>query len=173
MAVTYKLIETVTVGSGGAANIEFTSIPQTYTDIMLLTSIRTSRAAVSDYAAVSFNASTSSFSVRLLGGTGSTAFSASYTSSPDSRIISPVVGNTATASVFSSGSLYIPNYTSSNNKSYSADGLREDNATGSEMVLGSGLWSNTAAITSIAITSWGSATILQYSSASLYGIKNS
>jgi hypothetical protein len=38
MAATYKLIETVTVGSGGAANIEFTSIPQTYTDLKLVIS---------------------------------------------------------------------------------------------------------------------------------------
>jgi hypothetical protein len=34
MANTYTLISSVTVGSGGAANIEFTSIPQTYTDLL-------------------------------------------------------------------------------------------------------------------------------------------
>jgi hypothetical protein len=173
MANTYTLIQSVAVGSGGAASIEFGSIPQTYTDLLLVMSMRTSRVSVSDYAAVSFNSSTSSFSVRSLGGTGSAAFSASYTSSPDSRIVGSVVGNSSTASIFSNGSLYVPNYTSSNNKSYSFDSTREDNVTGSEMALGAGLWSNTAAITSIAITSWGSATILQYSSASLYGIKNS
>jgi hypothetical protein len=33
---TYTLINSVTVGSGGAANIEFTSIPATYTDLNLL-----------------------------------------------------------------------------------------------------------------------------------------
>jgi hypothetical protein len=36
MATTYDLISSVTVGSGGAANIEFTSIPATYTDLVVL-----------------------------------------------------------------------------------------------------------------------------------------
>ena len=34
MANTYTLIASLTVGSGGAANIEFTSIPATYTDLL-------------------------------------------------------------------------------------------------------------------------------------------
>ena len=167
---TYRLIETATVGSGGAASIAFTSIPQTYTDLMMVMSIRTNRASVADYAAVSFNSSTSSFSLRLLTGNGSTASSNSYTTSPDSRIVGQAVSDSSTASVFSNGSLYIPNYASSNYKSYSFDATRENNTSGNEMSLGAGLWSDTAAITSIAITSWGSATLLQYSSASLYGI---
>jgi hypothetical protein len=173
MAVTYTLIQSVTVGSGGAASIEFGSIPQTYTDLVLVMSMRTTNASVADYAAVSFNSSTSSFSQRTVAGTGATAVSSNYTSSPDSRIVGQVVGNTATASVFSNGSLYIPNYTSSTYKSFSYDAARENNATGTELGFGAGLWSNTAAITSIALTSWAGGTILQHSSASLYGIKNS
>jgi hypothetical protein len=174
MAVTYELIETVTVTAGaGAANITFTSIPQTYTDLQLVMSVRTNRSSAADYVAVSFNSSTSSFSTRLLFGTGSVAGTASHTVSPDSRIAGQAVGNNATANIFSNGYLYIPNYTSSNNKSYSYDAAREDNASGTELGIGAGLWSDTAAITSIAITSWGGSTILQYSSASLYGIKNS
>ena len=137
---------------------------------MMVMSIRTNRASVADYAAVSFNSSTSSFSLRLLIGDGSTTSSNSYTTSPDSRIVGQAVGDSSTASVFSNGSLYIPNYASSNYKSYSFDATRENNTSGNEMSLGAGLWSDTAAITSIAITSWGSATLLQYSSASLYGI---
>ena len=35
MATTYKAISTVTVGSGGAASITFSSIPATYTDLVL------------------------------------------------------------------------------------------------------------------------------------------
>jgi hypothetical protein len=35
MATTYEAIATVEVGSGGAANIEFTSIPATYTDLVI------------------------------------------------------------------------------------------------------------------------------------------
>lgn len=173
MANTYSLITSITVGSGGASTVDFTSIPQTYTDLMLVMSMRTDRSSVSDYAAVSFNSSTSSFSLLTATGSGTAVSAASYTSSPDSRIVGQVVGNTSTASIFSSGYLYIPNYASSNNKSYSWDATRENNTAGAELSFGAGLWSNTAAITSIAITSWGGATFLQYSSASLYGIKNS
>ena len=43
MATTYTLISSVTVGSGGAASIEFTSIPSTYTDLVLKLSARSSR----------------------------------------------------------------------------------------------------------------------------------
>ena len=39
-------IQTVTVGSGGAANITFSNIPQTYTDLVIKISARSNR---SDY----------------------------------------------------------------------------------------------------------------------------
>jgi hypothetical protein len=37
----YEAIATVEVGSGGAADIEFTSIPATYTDLVVKLSVRT------------------------------------------------------------------------------------------------------------------------------------
>jgi hypothetical protein len=169
----YNLISTTTVGSGGVATVSFGSIPQTYTDLLMVTSMRTSNASVADYAAVSFNSLTTSFSQRTLAGTGIAAATSIYSTSPDSRIAGQAVGNNATANVFSNGNFYIPNYTSSTNKSFSYDAARENNATGTELAFGAVLWSNTAAITSIEITSWAGATILQYSSFSLYGIKNS
>ena len=43
MPVTYKPIATVTVGAGGAASIDFTSIPGTYTDLLVLISARSTR----------------------------------------------------------------------------------------------------------------------------------
>jgi hypothetical protein len=49
----------------------------------------------------------------------------------------------------------------------------ETNATTAYMYLAAGLWSDTSAITSISVTSNTAATILEHSSASLYGIKNS
>lgn len=173
MAVTHKLIQTITVTAATASSMDFTSIPQTYTDLLLVVSMRTNYANVSDYVTISFNSSTSSYGFRPVYGDGTSALSANYTTSPSSRIISAAVGNTATANVFSNGMTYIPNYTSSSYKSYSCDYAREQNATGTELGLGAGLWSNTAAITSISLTAWSGPLILQYSSASLYGIKNS
>jgi hypothetical protein len=170
MAVTHKLIQTVSVTAATVSSIDFNSIPQTYTDLVLVVSMRTNAAGVSDYVAISFNSSTASFTFKPVYGDGTSALSANYTTSPSSRIISAAVGNTATANVFSSGTTYIPNYTSSNNKSYSSDYAREQNATGTELGFGAGIWANTAAITSISLTSWNGSSIMQYSSASLYGI---
>jgi hypothetical protein len=168
MAVTYKLIETITVGSGGAASIEFTSIPQTYTDLQLVVSGRF-LLSTNNFKIV-FNGVTTGYSRRHLFGTGSSAGSGSASEGYAGQATS--VGETA--SVFGNSLVYIPNYTGSTNKSYSSDGVMENNATASVGVLIAGLWSNTAAITTITLSDLaGSSSFVQYSSASLYGIKNS
>ena len=166
MAVTHKLIETITVGSGGAANIEFTSIPQTYTDLVLLCSLDNSNSSV--VADIRFNGLSTNLSSRLLTGNGSAASSTtstalrSYGTNPSDY----------TASVFGNMTIYIPNYSGSTNKSVSMDYVTENNTTEAYSGFTAGLWSSTAAITQITlILSGGNA--VQYSSASLYGIKSS
>ena len=167
---TYRLIETVTVGSGGASSIDFTSIPQTFTDLLVVTSIKGVRSgSTNSLIIVRFNGSTTSFTNRNLFGNGSGLDSLTDTATFD------FLGNgsTATASVFGSASIYIPNYTSSNYKSSSVDAVTENNATNAYQLFNAGLWSDTAAITSIEIAVAGDTTsIVEYSSASLYGIKN-
>lgn len=166
MALTYTAIATVTVGSGGASNIEFTSIPGTYTDLMLLGSVRTNRATFTgDNLQPIFNGSTANFTFRALSGDGSVAYS-------DTTFITVFDTNVATANTFSNFSIYIPNYAGSNNKSISIDGVGETNGTTVYMSLAAGLWSQTAAITSFGIQSATSSTLQQYSTATLYGIKN-
>ena len=172
MATTYEKIATVTVGSGGAATIDFTSIPSTYTDLVLKFSLRTINTS-SNYlsAFVTFNGSSTGYSQRMAYGTGSSALSASGSGS---YIDWSAYGSTtaATASTFGNGEIYIPNYAGSANKSTSADSVSENNATNSIVALTAGLWSNTAAINQITLTG-NSGNLAQYSSATLYGIKNS
>lgn len=171
MAVTYKLIETVTVGSGGAASIEFTSIPQTYTDLQLVVSGRSTGAVVAANISMTFNGSATGYSTRNVWGNGSVV---QNDSSSTSFIYGSVAvsGASATASVFGNSSFYIPNYAGSTNKSVSMDFVTENNATTAYNVLVAGFWSNTAAITQITMV-LNSGNFAQYSSASLYGIKNS
>ena len=173
MANTYTLISSVTVGGGCAANIEFTSIPATYTDLQVLTSLRTNRAsAVRDVAKIQFNSNTgSNYSEIELYGNGSAASSASATSQTSARCGYPTA-STATASTFSNDSIYIPNYLSSNNKSFSVDSVAETNAVATDMVFIAGLWAQTAAITSIKIFPLVGTLFDQYSTAYLYGISN-
>ncbi len=167
MANTYTLIASSTVGSGGAANIDFTSIPSTYTDLILFTSLRCSNTS-SNGVYIDYNGSTSSYSVRYVLGDGSSASSGTI-----SRIVQRMVDSNGTASTFANSSTYIPNYTSSNYKSSSTDTVAESNVTSVLMNLDADLWSNTAAINQITITPASGGNLAQYSTAYLYGISNS
>ena len=170
MANTYTLIASSTVGSGGAANIEFTSIPSTYTDLLVKLSSRSNRGGgqVSDGIAIEFNGSSASLTMRYLDGSGSAAGSSTGTA-----IWTRTSASGATASTFGNAEYYIPNYAGSTNKSVSVDGVSENNATSAFAMLSAGLWSNTAAITSVKLISINAENFVQYSTAYLYGISNS
>jgi hypothetical protein len=162
----------VTVGAGGAADITFSTIPSTYTDLVLRLSVRTSRSGtdVDDEIYIEFNGSGgTAYSVRMIEGNGSTARSVADTSQAKlTRGTAPT--DDATSNTFSNTDYYIPNYAGSTNKSVSYDTVMENNATTSKALLVAGLWSNTAAITSIKVTALGS--FVQYSTAYLYGVSN-
>jgi hypothetical protein len=166
MATTYKLISSVTVGSGGAASIDFTSIPATYTDLVVKTSLRDTFASTVQVVNISFNGNTANFSNRNLQGNGSTASSFTQT-----RRILLASSASSTANTFSNGEIYIPNYAGATNKSFSSDSVSENNASTSFQALDASLWSNTAAITSITLSP-DSGSFVQYSTAYLYGISN-
>jgi hypothetical protein len=167
MANTYIQIgNTVTVGSGGAATIDFTSIPATYTDLIFVFSLRQS--AANNNIRLSVNGTTSGYSESVLYGNGSAAFSTTAGTSYFNLLYTD--GSGETASTFGNGQVYIPNYAGSTNKSMSADTVSENNATSALAVLTALLWSNTAAITSLSLAPV-SGTWVQHSTASLYGIK--
>ena len=163
---TYTLIQKATVGSGGAASIEFTSIPQTFTDLVVRSSLRSDQANLYGSSTISLNNSTANFTYRFVYGEGAAAasFSGSTNLSADQN------GDTATANTFSNFDMYIPNYTSSNYKSISQDSVTENNGTTAYAELGALLWSNTAAITSIKLSAASTKVWKQYSSVSLYGV---
>jgi hypothetical protein len=172
MANTYTLIDK-TILTGTQANVEFTglgSYSSDYTDLQLVMSIRTAASGSYDYGLITFNNNTSNYSTRLIYGDGSSAASFNWGSSAQSS--TGMINNSSqTSNTFSSVQVYIPNYSSSNNKSFSIDTVQENNGT-AFMAMAAGLWSNTSAITSIKIAgesgSWVSG-----SSFYLYGIKNS
>lgn len=175
MPTTYIKIATVTVGSGGTSYIEFTSIPATYTDLLVKTSLRSNRAdgTVIDAVGLRFNGNSStSYDMRRLTGTGAAASTGSG-SGDTSLFLDNPPSSSATASTFGNSEYYIPNYAGSNNKSVSADAVSENNGTTAYARLTAGLWSNTSAITSIRLTPDTGTLWVQYSTATLYGIKNS
>jgi len=160
--MTMTLVSTVTVGSGGAASIDFTSIPQTGTDLLVVYSLRSTSG--DNNVQMSFNSSTTSFTNKVLYGNGSTVSSGSNYAKAGYMPYS-----TDTSNTFGNNSIYVPNYTSSTNKSYSLETVTENNATSVAMALLAGLWSNTSAITSLSLIA-NSGSFAQYSTASLYTI---
>jgi hypothetical protein len=163
-----ELIQTVTVGSGGAAAIEFGAggtLPTTYDDLYLVTSLRSTRSSGSyDLYKIQFNGTNELTSGRILEGNGSSV-------SSESRIevgVQPI--SLDTANTFNSGSHYIPNHRSAVAKSLSGDSVAENNGTEGGQLITAGLWNNTAAITSLRLVS-GVGNFVEGSSASLYGIR--
>lgn len=150
-----------------AASVTFSSIPQTYQTLKLVVSIRTSgsESTGNAYASVSFNGSSANFTRRSLYGNGTslTVGSATGTTSIATADSSVNVANT-----FSNVEITIPNYFGSTNKSFSDDGVNEDNATNASQIFAANLLSNTAAITSITLT--GVSNLVANSTFSLYGV---
>jgi hypothetical protein len=166
MPANYVLLSEQTV-SASVTSLTFSNIPQTgYTDLIVKFSARTDRINVDQLFTVRFNGSSSSLSSRRLEGSGSSATS----NTDNTEIYALGTGNSATANTFGNCEIYIPNYTSSNFKSVSIDGVSETNATDTTTLLLAGLWSNTAAITSITLTPNGGQAILANSTFSLYGV---
>jgi hypothetical protein len=176
MANTFKKIAAVTVGSGGAASIDFTSIPSTYTDLVVKLSIRNTSTQSTNQIYVQPNSATTNLSSRIIVGTGSVALSAGYTSS--SSIWGYCSGNGSTSNTFGNSEFYFSNYASANYKSISVDSVNETNATDARQSLLAGLWSSTTAISSLKFLTQDNSTgdakdFVQYCTATLYGIKNS
>jgi hypothetical protein len=166
MPNTYTLLEQITVGAAGASSVTFNSIPQTgYTDLVVKASTRRDVSGADNFL-ITFNGVTTGYTYRELTGNGSAASS----SSGSLAITGLVNGATMTASTFSNNDIYIPNYTSSNFKSFTSDAVTENNLTLSYAQLWANLWSNTAAISSIKLQILGGNSFSQHSTFSLYGV---
>jgi len=171
MADTFIAIQTVTAGSGGSAFLSFTSIPATYTDLMVKASIRNVYPDYTDQIRMQINgvsATDASFSQRVLRQNSTSADSYNQTANQ----IGYAPAGTATTSVFGSLDVYIANYASSAQKNILTDTVMENNSASILNTLTATLWANTAAITSLDIFTL-SGNCAQYSTATLYGIKKS
>ena len=175
MANTYKLISSVIIGSGGAANIEFTSIPGTYTDLVLKMSLRQSASSEGSQLGIRFNGSTSGYARLSSYGYGTSLSSNKATGETFARF-GFAESSTYTSSIFGNYEMYIPDYASTTEfKVFKTDSVTESTAV---EVFGQGfwvgLWSNTSAITSILVSDLSTSTnFAQYSTAYLYGISSS
>lgn len=166
MPVTYKRIATVEVTTATAANIEFTNIPQTYDDLVILVSARSDRTGYeADDLFLSFNGVTTNLNGRRLYARNTTI----STGTGETTIRGWSTSATTTSSIFGNTQFYIINYRSSNNKSVIIESTAENDAANAPLLFGSGLWASSSAITSILIDP-DAGNLIQRSTASLYGI---
>jgi hypothetical protein len=164
----YESIATVTVGSGGAANATFSSIPSTYTHLQIRGITRNANA--DDSTIVRLNSdSGSNYARHFLRGNGTSATGAA--SSSVSAMEAPFTAYSGTtASAFTGVVIDILDYANTNkNTTIRTIGGVDLNGSGAVNVT-SGLWMNTAAVTSILIAP-GSGNLVEYSQFALYGIK--
>lgn len=162
----YESIATVTVGSGGASSISFTSIPSTYQHLQVRAISRSNYAAIYDYIYISTPSAGTWYHGLVGDGSSASAIAGSYRKLTD---LTP--GSTATASVFSGAIIDILDYANTN-KNKTVRSLAGYDANGSgRIVLYSSLIDSTSAISTLTFSSDNSANFAQYSSFALYGIK--
>jgi hypothetical protein len=167
MAANYVLLETIEL-TQSAASVTFDNIPQTgYTDLKVVASMREAGNDIVRFS-LGFNSTTKTTTVRkILYGSGLSA--ASTTGSANTSVGYGSVRSSATANTFGNVEVYIPNYTSSNYKSFSVDAVEENNSVDSLASISAGLWENTSAITSLSVLC-DSPTFVANSTFSLYGV---
>ena len=158
--MTMELVETIEVGSGGAYSIEFTSIPDTGVDLVILASGRiTGNAGAAD---LRFNSdSGSNYAQQRLTGTG---FSVTAGRLVGDRVNIEFSGSNQTSSTYGNLEIRVSNYTSSIDKSISVDAVTENNASGAKQEITSATYATSSPISSVQIIKG----FAQYSSFSLY-----
>ena len=164
---TMTKLATVTVGSGGSSSIDFTNIPQTYTDLVIKYSGRNDSNNGTLLVKYNNDGVASNYLYIQVYGDGS----AVNNDTQADLFFGVVTRSTFTASTFSSGEIYIPNYTSSNYKSVTTDSVSENNSTSVITSMWAGIWKNTAPISRITLSLYTGA-FVQHSTATLYGIRN-
>jgi hypothetical protein len=170
MPVTYQLISSNVLGSA-AASVTFSSIPATYTDLVVRGSVRNDNASNADGLWIRLNGLTTSiYSDTTLYGNGSSALS--FRASNATKTEGAVQGTTTTSNTFTTFEFYLPSYLSSSNKPASGIFQTENNATEARTYAIAHLIRTTNAITQIEF-SLATGNFVSGSSFYLYGISKS
>ena len=167
MANTFQLIQTITLATT-PSTVTFSSIPQTYTDLLIKVSAKVTTGSSSLIAQPNFNGGGATFTTTEMYNSSNSL----YGWRPGGSFGS-ITGDDATStSCFNNSELYFPNYTQIEEKNHLVDWNTKRNTTSGPAVgLVAGARSVTDAVVSIAIEM--SSAFVVGSVFSLYGIKNS
>ena len=164
----YESIATVAVGSGGSSTISFTSIPSTFKHLQVRGISRASSG--NQYIKLRFNNdATGAYTYHIIYADGSTAAAYASTGETGAGDVTSAAGSLA-ANIFAPLVIDVLDYQNTN-KNTTIRNLDGFDANGSgQVVFGSGLWNNTAAINRLDLIPSAS-TFAQYTQFALYGIK--
>ena len=166
MPANYVLIGEYTTNAT-VSSITFANIPQTYTDLRIVWSARGNLSGAWLDVTAKFESSTTGYSQRYLFATGSSAsqgtggYSAAYAGHAS--------GTSNPANTFSNVEMFIPNYRSSVSKTFNFNSVTANNSTSALTMMGSSVWTGTAAITNIVFEIPGGSFIAD-TSFSIYGV---
>jgi hypothetical protein len=165
----YESIATTTVGSGGAADVTFSSIPATYTHLQIRGISR--NASATDTISIRFNSDTgSNYTWHQLRGNGSVTAGTSSSPSVTFMEIPYTSYSGTTANVFAGAVIDVLDYANTNKyKTVRGLGGADQNGSGS-IFFTSGLWQSSSAITTIRLFP-SSGNLAEYTQYALYGIK--
>lgn len=146
------------------------NIPNTYTDLLIYSSLRTNRASTLDRYQLYFNGTTSNRTYRDVMGFGDTATSLYSEGGASALSLYSATAADATANTFSNTRIYIPNYTVAKNKTLRIEGTNETNGTNSWIETVIADWNDTAAINSFTLSLDFGNSFIAGSSVTVYGI---
>lgn len=176
MPNTYVLISANTLGST-ASTVTFSSIPQTYTDLVLKISAKNPDNVYNRLLRYTFNSNTSTvYSYTELNATGTTAPAATSASAQAQGTLGSICGSATTTqtNIYGHLEVYIVNYTSSVSKSFFSTAVAENNDTVNNWLrLEANQSGGTSAVSSIQLFLDSGLLFSTGSSFYLYGIKNS
>lgn len=168
MANTYYLIEAKTL-STGTNSISFTSIPQTYTDLNLLISVRADTAAE---LYLTINGGTSGYRTLNMNGSAPSTFNFGLYQTAVAYL-GEAEYSTMTANTFASASVYLPKYTTSTKKTLQTESGQASNSGASlYWYINGSIYNSTSAIDNLQVKI-SSGNMVAGSTFYLYGIKNS
>lgn len=166
----FESIATTTVGSGGAAFVEFTGIPATYKTLQIRAVTRGTFNGTQIYAYMRLNGATTNYAYHGIRADGGGTVGTETGTGSDKQVLGLVPGATATSSTFGYHLIDIVDYAStSKTKVVRSFGGHDRNGAGQVSTMGN-FWNSTAAVTSVRIYP-NSGSWAQFTSAALYGIK--
>jgi len=170
MANTFTLIASSSNFEDTTA-LTFSSIPQTYTDLMVILSVRGKGYNGSDMS-LRFNGSSANYVSRYFWKDGNSSSATSEIGGTTSAFVGIIPGLQAGSNAYGMMSIYIPNYASGSlYKSLGIETISERNGNDQWLFIGSSLWNDNSPITSLTVTC--TQQYIGANTAHLYGIKNS